>query len=90
MAVDPQVFDCPVDTWVKIATSVIAGAIHRLSSRPHSYLQTIRVTANPAPTDNSDAALIFDESTQAFISSDSAVDIYIKAVGVAGKVRADL
>ena len=90
MAADPVVITCTADTWIKVATAKLTGTIYRLSVLPNLYKQTVRVTGNPAPTDDSDAALIFGKGDQESPSYDSAVDIYIKAVGAAGSVRVDL
>ena len=90
MASNPVPIPCPVDTWVLVASSVQGGTIHRTSSIPEAYIQTIRVAADPAPTDDTDAALIFVTRVQASISSDAPIDVYIKAKGAAGEVRVDL
>lgn len=90
MAADPAIIACPADTWVKVADAVTTGVIHRRSVRPNIYKQTIRVAGNPAPTDDSDAVEAFDETGELAISSDTAIDVYIKAVRYAGEVRADL
>jgi len=90
MANNPVTFDLAVDTWVKVATAVTAGVVRRLSTLPERYLQTIRVTGDPAPTTDADAARLFTSNDYAGISSDSAIDVYVKARGAAGKVRVDL
>lgn len=92
MAVNPAIIACPADTWVKVATNVLVGTIYRRTAIPGVYLQTIRVTGDPAPTDDTDAVLLFNSSGcgESAISSDSAVDVYVKAVRNAGEVRVDL
>lgn len=90
MAADPAIIACPADTWVKIADGVLAGTIHRRSNLPNLYRQTIRVAGAAAPTDDSDAVTAFDRCGETSISSDAPIDVYIKAVSVAGEVRVDL
>lgn len=90
MAANPAVIACPADTWIKVATGVLVGTIHRLSNRPNIYAQTIRTTGDAAPIDDSDAARVFVKSRESDISSDTPIDVYIKAVRVAGKVRVDI
>ena len=92
MAANPAIIACPADTWVKVATDILVGTIYRRSAIPRVYLQTIRLTGVAAPTDDSDAAELFIESgnNESSISSDAAVDVYVKAVRDAGEVRVDL
>ena len=92
MAANPAIIACPADTWVLVATGVLVGTIYRRSAIPRLYLQTIRISGDPAPTDDSDAAELFIASgnNESSISSDAIVDIYVKAVRVAGEIRVDL
>jgi len=88
---NPVVIECPVDVWTKIATSVMTGGIHKLLFTSGKYLQTYRETGDPAPTDNEDAAELFEtDSTFEAISSAIFIDVYVKPVSAAGKVRVDL
>lgn len=92
MAADPSVIACPADTWILVAEGVTTGAIHRRSTRPNVYVQTTRVSGNPAPgaNDLTDAARVFNGGAESIISSDAPIDVYIRAVRVAGEVRVDL
>ena len=86
----PAVFACPADTWVKVAINVTVGVIRKVSVAPNVYLQTFRLTTGTAPTDNSDAVLIFGESIISEIKNTAGIDVYVKAVGAAGEVRVDV
>lgn len=88
MAANPVTITCTADTWVLVADGVTTGSIYLLDRSPAKYLQTIRVDGDAAPTDLSDAAEVTGKSVA--ISSDDAIDVYIYAVGAAGKVRVDL
>lgn len=90
MAVDPVVIALAADTWVKIADGVLVGTIYRRSTRPNVYRQTVRAAGGSAPTDDTDAVLLFSCGGSDDISSDAPIDVYAKAVGVAGEVRVDL
>ena len=90
MADNPVIVALPADTWTKVATDKTVGTIYKRSLSPHLYKQTIRKTGDPAPTDDSDAALIFGTCLESIISSDAGIDVYIKPVGHAGEVRVDL
>lgn len=90
---NPVVTAIPIDTWVKIATGVVAGAVYPLKSLPSGgdYFQTYRVTTDPAPTngDLSEAKAVPWEGQD--INADSAIDVYIAVSGdIAGSVRVDL
>ena len=87
MASDPVVVSCPVGVWVKVASSVVSGVIHKIGVGPGRYSQTYRVAGAAAPTDDTDAAPLFDCCNSAQISSDAAIDVYVKARGAAGSVR---
>lgn len=90
MASNPVVVACTADTWVKVATNVVTGTIHRLSTDPEKYAHTLRVTGGAAPANDDDASVAFNGSDQLQISSDSGIDVYIKARGRDGSVRIDL
>ena len=87
---NPVVVAIPEGAWKKVATNVLTGLIHKLSTLPDTYLQTYRVTADPAPTLQSEGALAFEHSHTEQISSSVAIDVYIWATGKDGSVRADL
>lgn len=87
---NPAIFTCTANTWVKVATAVTSATLHKRSNEPNVYKQTFRLTAEAAPTDDSDAALLFaGGGTVEQISNDVAIDVYVKAVGVDGEVRTD-
>lgn len=86
---DPVVTTLPIDTWVKVATNVTTGVIWERSSRP-VILMTQRDTGGAAPTDDSDAVIIFRGGTSIQINSTAAKDVYLKAKEFAGEVRVDL
>ena len=90
MASNPVIVPCAVGAWTKIATAVTAGRVYKLSTQPAGYMQTIRVTGDLAPTANTDGADLFDNAKSEPIASDSAIDVYVKAIGAAGSVRVDL
>lgn len=79
---------CPADVWTKVATNVTSAIVKKMNVRPNVYLETYRVTADPAPADNTGANPI-DESGELMINSASGVDVYIQPVGAAGEVRVD-
>ena len=86
---DPIVHSCPVNDWVLVAENVTTGIVHRLSDVPSDYLQTYRITGELAPTDNSDGAILFEHTSAEDISSTFGIDVYVKALGEDGSVRAD-
>lgn len=87
---NPEVIVCPQNAWVLVAENVITGTIYKLSSKPGNYLQTIRITGELAPINNSDGALLFGESSHENIESTFAIDVYVKAISENGKVRVDI
>jgi len=89
---NPLFVDCPKDVWTKVATNVVTGVIKKVSTKPRVYLQTFRITGDPAPTLQSDGVLVFDikNPNSENISAVSGIDIYIYPVGKAGRVRMDL
>ena len=87
---NPVIVTCTADTWIKVLTEVTTAVIHRLSLAPNVYKQTYVVTTDPAPTDDSTAALMFSKNpNEEEVSSAASVDVYVKAVKVAGSVRVD-
>jgi len=85
---DPVIVDItPVSTWVKVATNITNGQIWIVDGNAE-YLQTYRMTGNPAPVDNTDAQPINTPSIG--ISASAGVDVYVKAIRVVGKVRVDV
>ena len=90
MAANPAIIACPADTWVKVAENVLVGTVYKRSALPGVYFQTVRVTGDAAPTDNTDAVGAFGDCDEFAISSDAPIDVYVKAIRVAGEIRVDL
>ena len=90
MSHNPAVVECPKNVWVKVAAEITSGTIHRLVTLPEHYLHTYRNANEPAPSDNSDAALLFSGvSVFAAVSNDVNIDVYVKAIGANGRIRVD-
>ncbi len=89
MAQDALAVPCPADTWVKVATGVVQGSIYRTNSRP-VYIQDVKVTGEAAPTDNSNAAPIFENVDVEIIGSDATIDVYVMAIRYDGAVTVHL
>lgn len=88
---EPVIIDCPADTWVLVAEDVTTGQIWKMLNVNRGYLQTYRTADNPAPTNDDDAVPAFPNNTINLpISATALIDVYIKAVGSAGKVRVDI
>lgn len=85
---DPVNVSCAADVWTKVATNVTNAIVKKMNVRPNVYLETYRVTGNPAPADNVGANPI-DASGELIVSAASAIDVYIQPVGAAGEVRVD-
>lgn len=88
MASNPVTYVCAAGVWVRVAQDKTTGMVYIIDETPRKYVQTIRVTGEDAPTDTSDAAKV--EGLSFGISSDEGIDVYIMAIGAAGKVRVDL
>ena len=87
---NPVVVECPENIWVIVAEAVTSGTLHRLITSPEHYLHTYRKADDPAPIDNSDAALLFSGvSVFAAVSNDASIDVYVKAIGANGRIRVD-
>jgi len=85
---NPTNVSCPADVWTIVATNVTNAIVKKMNVRPNVYLETYRVTADPAPADNTGANPI-DDSGELIVNSASAIDVYIQPVGAAGEVRVD-
>ena len=79
---------CPADVWTKVATGVTSAIVKKMNVRPNVYLETYRLTLDPAPADNTGANPI-DASGELNVNSAVAIDVYIQPVGAAGQVRVD-
>ena len=86
---NPVVIPIIKNEWSKVATAARVGAVIPLKQGA-TYLQTIRVTGDPAPTngDFSDAKEF--AFSGAVISNSFDIDVYISTVGGDGEVRVDL
>jgi hypothetical protein len=83
---NPVFIDCPEGEWTKVATGVIEGAVWIQNTQP-TYMQMFKITADEAPTEQSDGTLL--EFPGMPISAPSAIDVYVWPIGHAGKVRVD-
>lgn len=90
MAANPEEIVCTADTWILVAFAQTVGVIHKLSNLPNVYKQTYRLTGEAAPLNDDDAVLAFGRCDNFEINSGVAIDVYVKAVRVNGKIRADL
>ena len=87
---DPTIVQCPADVWTLVTSNVTAGRIHKLDSRPNSYLQTYRMTGNPAPVNVEEGAVTMVIENSDTIESAAPIDVYIMARGRDGRVRVDV
>ena len=85
---NPIPVDCPSNIWTKVATSVKNGIIWITKSSPHIYLQTWKVTGDPAPTLRSEGVKVLHACIP--IQSTINIDVYIHPIGKDGCVRVDL
>lgn len=76
----------PADTWVKVLTNVTLGQIW-IRDNSSEYLQTYRMTGNPAPTNIADAMPINTPSIG--VSASAGIDVYIRCIRKTGEVRVD-
>lgn len=87
---DPVVVTCTKDTWVKVATSVTSGQVHKLGLSPNLYFQTYRLTGGAAPTNLADAVTAFVNTDTEDIAASAGIDVYLYAKGAVGSVRVDV
>lgn len=86
----PVFVNCPADVWTKVTTAVTTGQLWKAQSTA-TYLQTYRLTGETAPTDSSEGVKLFsDNQNSEEISSSDPIDVYVFAIGSAGRVRVDL
>lgn len=99
---DPNVVEIiPEWEWVKIATAVVSGMVHRIITTVW-YYQTYRLTGEAAPaavvqgTIPEEAVRIFTQSPIEEISSSNPIDVYIMCANQdddaddPGKIRVDV
>lgn len=84
---NPIMVPLPKDTWVKVIENVVSAIIHIRNNSPSQYRHTFRTTGDPAPIDDSDSIPIYEHAAE--VDTETAVDVYIKAVGADGEVRVD-
>jgi len=80
----------PVKTWVKVATSVQSGRVHRMKG-PAKYIHTYRLTgvAAPGAPEINTEGVAFDGVTEE-ISAPAPIDVYIACLENVGIVRVDV
>jgi hypothetical protein len=83
---NPLVTSLVADTWTKVATNVTSGYAWILRSGV-GYLYTYRMTGQAAPADLNDAVQFEVPGIQ--IVANAAIDVYVRSVGDAGKIRFD-
>lgn len=87
---NPAVISIPTGQWVKVADAVTAGSVVPLQ-RDANYLQTYRVAADPAPTNEDYTDALELDKDGLIIQAPVAIDVYVCVTGSAvGKVRVDL
>jgi len=87
---DPVLIPVVKGSWVPVATNVTTGQLWRII-KTASYLMTYRMAGNPVPTLETEGVPIFvNGEISAPISAVAAIDVYLWARGVDGKIRADL
>lgn len=87
---NPIFVDCPADQWKKVATATTTGQLWEAQSIVE-YLQTYRLTGETAPTERSEGMKLFaNDKNSEEINSSTPIDVYVYAVGSAGRVRVDV
>ena len=87
---NPVTINLTANTWELVATDVTGGYAKKLSNNPAKYVETYRLTGQPAPTDRTEGAEMFVNTNKDKIESPVGIDCYIMAIGADGKVRMDL
>lgn len=87
---NPNVINLTKDTWVKVATNVFTGVIHKMLNSPSGYIQTYRLTGESAPSDTSEGIICFVNDLPEEIKSSVGIDVYVYAKKNDGKVRVDV
>ena len=86
---NPIFVACPADQFTKIATAVTTGQIWKAQSTA-VYLQTYKLTGEAAPSSRDEGMKLFANGDSEEISSSEFIDVYVYAIGSAGRVRVDL
>jgi hypothetical protein len=80
----------PKGSWIKVATAVTTGTLHRKDNTP-TYKQTYRLTGEAAPTLEAEGVLMFvDDPEKEIISHNAPIDVYVWCVNADGKLRVDV
>jgi len=87
---NPTTVSCTQNTWVKVATNVKTGMIHKRTKKRSTYLQTYRLTGEAAPTNRNEGIEAFSKCGSISIGSDVEIDVYIMCLGTTGSVRVDV
>jgi hypothetical protein len=93
---DPANKTCTENTWVKIATNVTAGQVHKqkkvadTTGKTLKYLQTYVMTGGAAPVGTEIGVPMFDETAHETISASAGIDPYVYCMGGDGLVRVDV
>jgi len=87
---EPVIIDCTANTWIKVASSVTAGTIFKLTQKREIYLQTWRIAGNTAPTTIVEGVDMFEEYDFVVIDSQYPIDVYVRCIDLNGKIRVDL
>jgi hypothetical protein len=88
---DPVIVAIPTGDWVKVATNVLTGQIHRKKNNV-VYKQTYRQTGQPAPliTELDEGVPLFADGPAEAIIANEGIDVYIWAIDKNGEVRVDV
>jgi hypothetical protein len=86
---NPAIVTCAKDVWTLVASGITEGAIYNMSPTV-PFMQTYRMGGSSAPASDVDAFPAFSDAYAPLaISAAEAIDVYMKAVGIAGSVRVD-
>lgn len=85
---NPIVINCTKNKWKRVASDINFGNIKKLTH--DNYIETYRMHGDPAPTTPEEGFRLFLQKDSEFVFSWDNIDVYIMAVGAAGKVRVDL
>ncbi len=88
----PVFVDLPSNIWTKIATNILRGQMHLVSTAANVMRYTyIQPTGAAAPANN--AALgtpVFEGATTESLSFATGADVYLRPQGAVSRVRVDL
>jgi hypothetical protein len=88
---NPLLITIPINVWTKVATGVNTAKIYPLTFGSGTYMQTVRDTTDPAPTNGDLSEAVQLDVTDYDLTYTASVDLYIAITGaIAGKVRVDL